>query len=169
MNGTECEHEREVFEAIASGRWPHQAGDSLRAHVKGCEACAEVVMVAAYLREEEESAWREARIPDAQRIWWKGQLLARRAATSRALWPIAFVEKLASVCAVLSLAGAIGWQWPRVQDALFRLGNLTYSSALNLRDSILASPNASWLLLTVAASSMLLMAIAAYIFIRAED
>lgn len=169
MNGIECEREREVFEAIDSGRWPGQCEESLRKHVDGCAICSEVVLVAGFLRAEEEAAWREAKIPDAERIWWKGQFLARRAATARALRPIAFVEKLASVCALLSLAGVVGWQWAWIREALARLASVADSSAFALRGSFLAAPNASWLLLTIAAASLLLMALAAFVFIRAED
>ncbi len=145
----------QVLEAVASGRWDPM----LRSHAAGCPVCADVALVAQYLRLENDAAGAEAALPDAGRIWWKAQFLARRAAAERAARPIAIVEKLAYACGALSVVGVAAWQGPRV----FR----HWSDFWRLADSRLyevfaGNGNTNLLLLASASASLLLMAFALY-------
>lgn len=126
-------------------------------------------MVAEYLRAEEESAWSEARIPDAGRIWWKGQLLARRAAARQAVRPIVVVERFALASASLAVVGVASWQWPRLHRATVHLWTALRPATLSLVRSLPAGPNTVWPLAGAATAAALAMALGAYFFIYADD
>ena len=114
MKGDRCDRESLVLEALLAGRWPEACDVELRAHVSGCPIWSEVVMVSQLLRQEDAAALAHARLPAPGLVWWKAQIRARRAAAERAAAPIAIVERLSTVCAVLSLFGLAIWQWGRV-------------------------------------------------------
>ena len=105
-----CEQEPRVLEAATSGRWD----TALRRHLEECSACAEVALVAGFMNEAE-ADMAEARLPDAELVWWKAQLKARRAATERATQPIAVVEKAACAGGGLALIAVLAFLWPSVQ------------------------------------------------------
>lgn len=104
-----CEHEPRVLEAATSGRWEA----ALRHHLEECSACAEVALVAGFMHEAE-AEMAEARLPDAELVWWKAQFKARRAATERATRPIAMVEKAACAISGLALIAILAFLWPSV-------------------------------------------------------
>lgn len=120
MEAFHCEKEQEVLEAARAGKWATARGnaedDPLRRHVAGCPVCADVVLVVQFLQQEDETAKAEALLPGAGLIWWKGQLLAKRAAAERAIEPIAIVEKVACACGILSLLGVGIWRWPQIYE-----------------------------------------------------
>jgi hypothetical protein len=105
-----CEQEPRVLEAATGGQWEA----ALRQHLNECPACAEVALVASFMNEAEADA-AEARLPDAELVWWKAQLKARRAAADRASQPIALVEKAACAGGGLALIAALAFLWPYVQ------------------------------------------------------
>jgi hypothetical protein len=111
-----CEREAAVLEALQAGRWPDACDKELRAHVAQCALCAEVVLVAKVLRQEDATALAQAHLPAPGLVWWKAQIRARRAAAERAAAPITMVERLAAACVVLSLLGLAIWQWDRVES-----------------------------------------------------
>ena len=105
-----CEQEPRVLEAATSGQWK----PALRRHLEECSACAEVALVASFMNEAEADP-AEARLPDAELVWWKAQLKARRAAAERATQPIAMVEKAACAGGGLALIAVLAVLWPYVQ------------------------------------------------------
>jgi hypothetical protein len=105
-----CEQEITVLNAATSGSWDA----ALRRHLDECPACAEVALVAGFMQEAEADS-AEARLPDAEFIWWKAQIRARREATARATQPIAVVEKLACTGGGLVLVAVLAFLWPSVQ------------------------------------------------------
>lgn len=117
MNLSPCEREQAVLEAAQSNRWPEE----LRAHAAGCPVCADVALVARFMQTMAEETKAEAALPDAGRIWWKAQLLAKQAAVERATRPIAIVEKIAYGCVALALAGGLLWMWPLIGGWLAQL------------------------------------------------
>ncbi len=123
-----CEKEQDVLQGVRSGGWPGRGQgapeDLLQRHAANCPVCADVALVAQFLQQEDEAAKAEASLPGAGLIWWKAQLLARRAAAERAIEPIAMVEKVACACGVLSLLGTGIWQWPQIHGWLKRLIDL---------------------------------------------
>ncbi len=114
MNVSHCEKEQAILAAAQSGRWE----DELHAHAAACPVCADVVLVAQFMQNLAEEAGAEAALPDAGRIWWKAQLLAKQAAVERATLPIAIVEKIAYACAALALAAGVVWTWPLMSNWL---------------------------------------------------
>jgi hypothetical protein len=104
-----CDQELNVLAAATSGNWQ----PDLRRHLDECPACAEVALVAGFMNEAEVS-FAEARLPDAELVWWKAQLKARRAAAERATQPIAVAEKVACASGGLALVAILAFLWPSV-------------------------------------------------------
>jgi hypothetical protein len=105
-----CEQEVTVLNAAASGSWD----PALRRHLEECAACAEVALVAGFMQEAE-ADYAQAHLPDAEFVWWKAQLKARREAAVKATQPIAVVEKLACTGGGLALVAVLAFLWPSVQ------------------------------------------------------
>lgn len=118
MKPRECEKELLVIEAARSGAWDTE----LRKHVAGCHACAEVALAAGALNAMRASDQAEARIPDAGLMWWKAQLLSKRAAGERATKPISFVEHFAYACGVFAAVAVCVWQWSAIRGWFASMG-----------------------------------------------
>jgi hypothetical protein len=101
-----CPREQDVLDAVVSGRWPERCDATLRAHVDGCAACADLAEVAAALRDEHEATWAAARVPPAGLVWWRAEMRARREATRVATRPILVVQLAAGLCA-LAIGAAV--------------------------------------------------------------
>ena len=114
MKSFDCERERDVLEATRLGRW----NEDLEAHVSTCATCQDLSVVSAFLESEAHSARSEAPLPGPGLIWWKAQLLARRAAAEQATRPIAVYEKAATALGVLGVLGAVVWNAERIQGWL---------------------------------------------------
>jgi hypothetical protein len=111
MKPGECEKELLVVEAARSGSWDAE----LRKHVADCRACGEVALTAQALNAMRASDQVEARIPDAGLMWWKAQLLSKRAAAERATKPISFVEHFAYACGIFAAVAVCVWQWSAIR------------------------------------------------------
>jgi hypothetical protein len=98
----ECQHETEILDAVASGRWPNRVDAELREHVSGCVICSDVATISNLFREDYASALEQARVPSAGLVWWKSELRARREAVRVASRPIAWVSAIACVCAAVA-------------------------------------------------------------------
>lgn len=96
----ECEREQDVLDAIASQRWPERADEDLRAHVRSCELCADLVEVASALVNDHFPVSQESRIPSSGLVWWRAQLRARDEDTRAAARPIAFIQGVAASVAI---------------------------------------------------------------------
>jgi hypothetical protein len=105
-----CELEPRVLEAATSGCWQPE----LRRHTEHCPACAEVALVAGFMNAAEAETG-DARLPDAELVWWKAQLKARRAAAEKATRPIVMAEKAACTGGGLALIAVLAFLWPYVQ------------------------------------------------------
>jgi hypothetical protein len=142
----DCEHEADVLDAIASHRWPDRVDDELRAHVHGCEICADVLEVAAALSAEHDAAWTETvTLPTSHVVWFRAQARARAEAARQAARPIAIMQALGFACAAAVISGLIGvvayWVWARA-DWLTSLPAITFvpldSMGLAVRGILLA-------------------------------
>lgn len=132
-------------------------------HVAQCTVCAEVVLVAQFLQRDDERARVEAALPEAGLVWWKAQLLARRAAAERAAQPIAIVESVACTSAVLSLVALMIWQWSRIHGWLSELTDLWNVCDLQLREFFLSPWNVqSYILMMSVGGLLLVMAFLVY-------
>ncbi len=124
MDALSCEREQEVLEAIKAGYWRAEGDDPLSQHVRACAVCADVLMVARFLREESRLAASEASLPDAGILFWKARLLARRAAADKAGQPVAITQSIACGSGLLAALGLGVWDWPNVQSWLSGLASL---------------------------------------------
>jgi hypothetical protein len=174
MRIPQCEREREVIEALRSGRWSGPWGEEIRAHAAVCAVCSEVAPVAEALHRDAEGRQQDARLPSAGLIWWKAQLAARRAAQERAALPIAWVERLAQVLGALAVLGLGWWQWPRIlawwsgPSRPLGIGDVTASSADWAREllrqlAVVSSQSPGYLLVASAGALLTLLAFAAYV------
>ncbi|PYV16626.1 MAG: hypothetical protein DMG21_11165 [Acidobacteria bacterium] len=118
MNSMPCEREEELAEALRMERWPEGAPRELREHVAECPACTELALVASCLRRDAVAAEGEADLPEAGFVWWKARLVARRAATERAMRPVMVAQKAGLVAGALAAAGLAAWQWPVLKEWL---------------------------------------------------
>ena len=101
----ECVRERDVTDAIVSGRWPDRCDEDLREHIAGCSICKDVAVVARALHNDYASAWFEARVPAPGLVWWRTEMRARQDAVQIAAKPIKIFQAVAGACiAGVSLA-----------------------------------------------------------------
>jgi hypothetical protein len=117
MKPRECEKELLVIEAARSGAWDAE----LRKHIANCPACGDVALAAEALNAMRAVDVAEARIPDAGLMWWKAQLLSKRAAGERATKPISFVEHLSYACGIFAFVAVCVWQWAAIRGWLASL------------------------------------------------
>jgi hypothetical protein len=115
MTNLECLREPEVLDAIASARWPHRMPPELAEHVASCGICAEVAMVAAAIRDDQDAAWPEVSVPSSGQVWWRAEMRTRQEAIRQASRPIAIAQSVALVFALTLAAGAswLAWTWGR--------------------------------------------------------
>jgi hypothetical protein len=124
MKVPECKRERDLVEAITSGRWPDACDDELRNHVITCGVCKDVVIVARALYEEHAGALAELRVPPAGLVWWRAELRARQEASRVAERPIAFAHAFAGACAIGVALALLAGMLPWVQDWLISFSDL---------------------------------------------
>lgn len=96
----ECGREQDVLDAIASQRWPDRCDDDLRAHVRVCGLCADLVEIASALADDYPVVSQESRMPSSGLVWWRAQLRARDEDARAAARPIAFVQGVAASVAI---------------------------------------------------------------------
>jgi hypothetical protein len=95
---------------VRSGAWATPRCDELREHAATCSECSEEALVAGWLDGESSHAAAEARLPDAGLVFWKAQLLAKRAAADRAAEPILYAERIARVACAAGVVAVLVWQ-----------------------------------------------------------
>jgi hypothetical protein len=101
-----------VLDALAAQRWPARCDEELRAHVNACTLCADLIEVSSALLEEQESAWRDARVPPSAVVWWRAQIRAREEAARSAVRPVAFMQGVAAslvLWVVVAVLRAVPW------------------------------------------------------------
>jgi hypothetical protein len=125
MRQVECEFESEVLTAALQSRWPKRVDAELRAHVKACTICSDVVAIASAVDDAREEMRAGAVVPDSGRVWWLAQLRARREAAEAAGRPITAVQVIAFACAV-GLLGACFGATSSVAAVLFMVPTAVY-------------------------------------------
>lgn len=103
-----CSREAELWDAIATGRWPDTVDASLRAHVADCTECRDLVLVADSVRRDARDLDRAATPPTSAIVWWRAQMRARQEAARAADRPISVVHALAIASAAGLLLGLVG-------------------------------------------------------------
>jgi hypothetical protein len=152
-----CDHETDVWSAVASGRWPDAVDPALSMHVERCASCAEVVAVSSALLADAGAARAESGAPSSAIVWWRAQLRARHEAARAAERPLTVVHALAIACAAGLLLGLIGLAGAWMRDATRALT----SAHLPLIDGWAVLP---WIVLAV----FLLLAPLVYVIVSDE-
>lgn len=151
MKPRECEKELLVIEAARAGAWDAE----LRKHVANCHTCGDVALAAEALNAMRAVDQAQARVPDAGLMWWKAQLLSKRAAAERATKPISFVEHFAYACGIFAFVAVCVWQWAAIRGWLASLrpgsgahavaSSTAVSSASHLDIQALQNAIAGWI------------------------
>ena len=112
-----CSRTAEVQELLRVGHWPQAAEVELRAHVRGCRRCSEMVLVTQTLGAAKASSMNEARVEPPALVWWRAQLRRKHEAVQRVERPMRaqMLAVLAVVCVGLGLAfrlsgGVTAWR-----------------------------------------------------------
>lgn len=165
MNLQHCEKETLVIEAARRGYWE----EDLRAHAADCPVCSDVALASQFLQEMQHADLADVRVPSAGWMWWRAQLMAKRAAAERATEPITLVEQIAGACGVASAIGLLFWQWHAIRAWVASLGG-TWQSGSYAAYSLVASrvQESSMLVIVSAGAFLVILCFAAYL-IWAEE
>jgi hypothetical protein len=164
---TECEREQDVLDALAARRWPDRCDEELRTHVATCGTCEDLVIVAAALCDDQESTWREARVPPSSQVWWRAQMRAREEGARAAVRPIAFIQGVAASLAlwlVVTAVRTVPLPFPSISDWYARVNEGARALALVVPDvsGIAAAVPGGLVFLLVIGGSLLLAPVAMY-------
>lgn len=141
MREHHCAREDELLDALQTSRWPETCEAALRDHVASCEACTDLLAVAAPLLDGHRALMRDATVPSSAIVWWRAQVRSRREAAEKAERPISVVFGIAVACAAGLLATALGIYVPTVRKALPWLAERVNTPALSaVSTDPLASP-----------------------------
>lgn len=116
MRRSECVREADVLDALQASAWPDCCGEDLRAHVRRCQSCGELVEIVLPLLDEHRAATTEARVPSSAIVWWRLQMRARQEASRTAMRPIAVIQGLALACVSGLLIAAVGFVSPEFRE-----------------------------------------------------
>jgi len=106
-----CEFEQSIAKAVRSGAW----SEELRQHATGCESCAEVMLVAQFLQQEAQLAESEAKLPTANFLLWKTEIIQRQRASQQAARPVTWAVAIGVLLFVAVLAGG-AFGIPQLRD-----------------------------------------------------
>ena len=167
-----CEHEPAVVQAVLSRQWPDACDQALRDHAEACEACREVVAVAALLREDydearEAIARRDVPLPSAGQIWWRAAVHARADAARAAARPLVWGYGAAAACAIGLLAAGTSAMWPSLLPAFDRVGAFTARLAPTA-DMVIAMLRGQLPIVITVAACLIAAPIALYYALREE-
>ena len=96
-----CDQEAAVLDASRSGQW----NTELRQHVGSCSVCADALLVAEFLQEENRLATSESvSLPSREFLWWKSQLLLKHRAMKQATRPIELLRTFAYLASSITLS-----------------------------------------------------------------
>ena len=167
-----CEHEVAVTQAVLSRQWPDACDAALRQHAEACEVCAEVVDVAALLREDynearQEIARRDVPLPSAGQIWWRAAVNARADAARAAARPLVWGYGIAAACAIGLIVAGLSIVWPSMAPALSYMGAFTARMA-PAADMVMAVLRAQLPIVLGVAAFLIAAPVALYFALREE-
>ena len=106
-----CPYETELAQALKAGHWPDGCTPELRAHVRLCRNCSELVLVTQAFQQARSESGAAAPADVAGLLWWRAQLRRRNAANQRTSRPISIAQGFALfVNATVAFAFA-AWQY----------------------------------------------------------
>jgi hypothetical protein len=105
-----CPHEAEISQLLQLGHWPQSCTPELRAHVAGCRACGDLVLVTTAFRGVRTESMNSVQLPPPGVLWWRAQLRRRNAAVERIQKPILGAQIFAFAITLLIATGIVAWQ-----------------------------------------------------------
>jgi hypothetical protein len=109
---TECPREQEIVQAVLAGAWASVDDEDLKAHAAQCPTCAEIATIAALMRDDNDQARRDVRVPAAGQVWWRAAVRARLERTQAATQPITWMHGITAAVAIGVLLAVISFSWP---------------------------------------------------------
>jgi len=100
-----CAYEKEIQATLKSDHWPAGCAPELRDHVRQCDSCSDLVLLAETFQMARGCSPTETDVP-ASLIWWRAQLRLRRAADERVSTPVTIAQLFAWA---ISLVAAVGF------------------------------------------------------------
>ncbi len=105
MRLTSCPHENLLRALIERGRWPQTAAPELRAHIRSCRSCSDLVLVAETFQQARAVTIAAARPVPPGVLWWRAQLRRRSAAVERIARPLLGAQLFALAVTLFSGLG----------------------------------------------------------------
>ena len=160
MNVQHCEKETFVIEAVRRGYWEEE----LRVHAAECGVCADSALAAQFLQEMQHADLTDLKVPSSGWMWWRAQLMAKRAAAERATEPIRLAEQIAAACGLLSAVGILIWQWHTIRAWSAAVGGAWQSGSYAAYTVVASRVQESSLLVMISAGAFLVvLGFAAYL------
>jgi hypothetical protein len=165
MTPFSCARQREVTEMLRRGHWPEACASELRAHVDGCRACSDLVLVTQTFQAARARTAAMARPESAGALWWRAQLRRRNAAIARVGKPILGAQIFAFAVALIAGAGVLTWQMREGFRLWAWLEDLPQALHLNaLLPAAVSHPDGGlWLLVPILATVALLGGVVVYL------
>jgi hypothetical protein len=159
-----CAREKEVAEMLSRGHWPQACPAELRAHVDGCRACGDLVLVTQTFQGARAETV-PPRLASAGALWWRAQLRRRNEAIERIGRPILGAQIFALAAAVVLGLGAIGWEMRRGFNLEAWIADLPRALHLDalLPESLPTLEGNLWLLVPLAATLALVSGVIVYL------
>jgi hypothetical protein len=163
-----CPRERELNLLLGRGQWPQASSDELRAHVDGCRACRELLVVRQAFTHERNLAACQARLDSPGALWWRAQLRRRNAAIERISRPLLGADIFALAVCLASAAAYALWLTRRGFDWFAWLADIRRALHFGaLRpDSWSELPGGLWMALSAVAMAALMGGV--FLYFRSE-
>jgi hypothetical protein len=126
----ECLREEEVVRAVLAGAWAH-ADEELKNHAAHCDICADVVAIAAVMREDALGARTAVHVPAAGQVWWRSAVRARLERSHAATQPITWLHGISAAIAIGVLLALASFLLPSITGSFPELKELVLSMMPN--------------------------------------
>jgi hypothetical protein len=166
MKLTSCPYEKEVREFMARGQWPDACPPELRAHVSGCRACGDLVLLSGTFQQARVESMATARPVAPAVLLWRAQLRRRNAAMERVSLPLLGAQIFACAVTVLAALGFAGFEarngadwltWSFWRNWFVHLPQAVAAQWDSLGSGALAGSAWSWLVLVPALATLVLL------------
>ena len=166
MKLTSCPSEKEVRQLVARGQWPDACTTELRAHVGGCRACGDVVLISEAFQRARVESLAAARPVSPAVLLWRAQLRKRNAAMERIARPLLGAQIFACAVALFAAAGFVGFEarddvswltWTYWHDWFVQLPQAAAAQWDSLNSGSLAGSEWGWVVVVPALAMLLLL------------
>jgi hypothetical protein len=165
MSPFTCTREKELAEALRSGRWPEGCSQELRNHVVACRSCSDLALITGTLQSARTTTAAVPRLEAPGVLWWRAQLRRRNAALERIEKPILGAQ-LFAFAVILAVSGVAlvsqARQGFRLASWLENMSSVFHFESL-LPASFAHGEGGLWILVPVLATIALLGGVVVYL------